>query len=66
MAQPLFSILTNLGDGQHDHVVIAGDELVSAALGDVDRPLVEAERRSGVALDEHVAAGSLVCIMFDN
>ena len=55
----------DLGDGQHDHVVVRGDQLVAAALRDVDRALVEAERRRRVALDEHVAARRLVCTSND-
>ena len=51
----------DLGDGEHDHVVVAADQLVAAALGDVDGALVEAERRRRVTLDEHVAASRLVC-----
>ena len=52
----------DLGDGQADHVVAVAvaDQLVPAAFLDVDRALVEPERGSRVALNEHVAASSLV------
>jgi len=52
----------DLGDGHHDHVVVVAvaDQLVPPTFLDHCGTLIELEGWGGVALNEHVATGSLV------
>merc|ERR1719500_1140853 len=60
----VLSLISGLdfGDGHHDHVVVVAvaDQLVPSTFLDHCGTLIELEGWGGVALNEHVAAGSLV------